>query len=416
MKGIRISWFILGGLLLILLGGGVIYFTKGVSEKEVNVEKSGGDLYICPMHPDYVSDKPGDCPICGMRLVKASELEAEEEMEHGDEHMEHVAKDLATVRISYEKQQLIGVKTAPVEIRDLRKSIRTVGKIEHDETRLAYVNLKFGGWVEELKADYTGKFVQKGELLMTVYSPQLIQAQEEYLQALRNNDEILVEKARNKLLLWGIGEDQVKEIEERGVIYNFPIYSPLSGFIVEKTALQGKHFKPGENLFKIVDLSRVWVHAEIYEYELPFVKVGSEAIIELPYLPGETFKGKVTYIYPHLEEKTRTVKVRLEFPNPDYRLKPGMYTTVRIITPVGKKLVIPKDAILDSGERKYVFVKRGRGTFEPRIVELGPEVDDYYILKSGVSEGEEVVVSANFLIDSESKLKAALTGMGGHSH
>jgi len=251
---------------------------------------------------------------------------------------------------------------------------------------------------------------------MTVYSPQLIQAQEEYLQALRNNDEILVEKARNKLLLWGIGEDQVKEIEERGVIYNFPIYSPLSGFIVEKTALQGKHFKPGENLFKIVDLSRVWVHAEIYEYELPFVKVGSEAIIELPYLPGETFKGKVTYIYPHLEEKTRTVKVRLEFPNPDYRLKPGMYTTVRIITPVGKKLVIPKDAILDSGERKYVFVKRGRGTFEPRIVELGPEVDDYYILKSGVSEGEEVVVSANFLIDSESKLKAALTGMGGHSH
>ena len=375
------------------------------------------------MHPDYVSDRPGDCPICGMRLVPASELAGEEmptaSMEGMEEgaRAEHMPHGLAPVRIPPTRQQLIGVKTAPVRRAQVHKSIRTVGRIDYDETRLTYVNLKFSGWVEELAADYTGKRVEKGDLLMVVYSPQLIQAQEEYLQALSNGDEELTRRARSKLLLWGVRPDQLQQIEENGVLYAFPIYSPVGGYIVEKTALEGKHFKAGENLFVIADLSTVWVYADIYEYELPFVQVGAMAHVTLPYLPGQTFMGHVSYIYPQVNERTRTIQVRMAFPNPDLKLKPGMYATVEIFAPPSVALAIPKEAVIRTGERDYVFVKKGAGTFEPRLVTLGPEFDDHYAVLEGLSEGEEVVVSASFLIDSESRLKAAISGMSsGHSH
>ncbi len=226
----------------------------------------------------------------------------------------------------------------------------------------------------------------------------------------------MISRSRKKLELWNLDEREISRIEKDGVVYRVPIFSTREGFIVEKTINEGDHFMAGKNLLKIADLSVVWVYADIYEYELPFVRLDSRAIINLPYLPGETLEGKVSYIYPHLSKKTRTVRVRLEFPNPGYRLKPGMYATVKIKTPFGEHLVIPKDAVLNSGERMYVFVKKGKGIFEPRIIKTGPELEDSYIVEDGLAEGEEVVTSANFLIDSESKLKAALSGMGGSSH
>lgn len=406
--------------LFVVVLGGVLLISRGERGVPGGAEVAEGkDLYICPMHPDYVSDEPGDCPICDMRLVLVSEEvdETEEEEDaHESGHAEHVPGDLATVKISESKQQLIGVKTAPVMRHALEKVIRTIGQIDHDEARIAYVNCKIGGWIEKLSADFEGKLVRKGDPLMEVYSPALLQAQEEYLQAIRNNNQALKERAKNKLLLWDIGERQIEEIEKKGMLNPFPIYSPITGFVVKKNVLVGQHFKPGENLFMIADHSWIWVYADIYEYELPFVQVGQEAQMELAYLPGETFLGKVTYIYPHLDEKTRTVPVRLEFPNPDYKLKHGMYANVKIVAPVEEHLAIDKDAVLDSGERRYVFVKKGKGTFEPRLVRLGPVAEGQYAILEGLSEGEEVVISANFLIDSESKLKAALSGMGGTGH
>jgi len=383
----------------LLIGG--FYLQK--KEKEATTERKG-ELYICPMHPDYVSDRPGNCPICGMKLIPASEKK---------KPMEHMK--MGTIYISPQRQQLIGVKTKRVEKEEVEKTIRTVGRIEYDETKLAYVNLKYSGWIEELYADYVGKFVKKGEILMTVYSPDLIQAQEEYLQTIKNSDDYLKEKAFNKLILWGIDESEIKEIEKDGILLRFPIRSPISGFIIEKKALKGKFFKSGENLFKIADLRKVWVIADIYEYELELVEEGAVAEIELPYLPGKVFKGRVTYIYPDIDPLTRTAKIRIELSNPDYELKPGMYATVILRTKIGERLIIPKDAVLDSGKKKYVFIRKEGGYFEPRIIKLGAELDDYYIVEDGLEEGEEVVTSSNFLIDSESKLKLAISGMKGQS-
>jgi RND family efflux transporter MFP subunit len=376
-------------------------------------------IYQCPMHPNYTSDKPGDCPICGMTLVPVEEEPGEMQMEMAP----------GAVMISREKQEKLGVTFGEVSLRKLERTIRTVAKFTYDETKIVDINTKFAGWIEELNVDFTGQLVRKGQPLFSIYSPELVSAQEEYLLAIKADrlfaaprsagqaarPEILLDTARKRLLNWDITGRQIEELENTGKsLRTMVFYAPFTGFVVEKNILLGKHAMAGENLYKLADISWLWVLADIYEYDMPFISLGARAEVELPYFPGEVFQGKVTYIYPYLQNETRTVKARLELPNPGFRLKPEMFGTFNLRLDLGERLTVPSNAVLDSGRRKIVFVAEGEGHFEPREVKLGARTDDYYEVLEGVAAGERIVTSANFLIDSESKLKSAIGG--GHKH
>ncbi len=332
-----------------------------------------------------------------------------------------------TVQISSERQQLIGVKIGTVEMKPLEKVIRTVGRVDYDEKRIVTVSPKIGGWIEELYVDFTGRYVKQGEPLLTLYSPELVSTQEEYLIALRARKDLvkspfpevaasgnsLAESANRRLKLWDITDDQIKALEESGQVKKtLTLHSPFSGFVLEKSAYKGMNVMPGMALYKLVDLSVVWLYADIYEYELPFVRLGQQASIRLSYIPGETFTGKAIYIYPSLNPETRTAKVRFEFSNTYGRLKPEMYANVEIKVYLGQKPAVPEGAIIDTGLRQMAIIDKGSGYFEPREVKVGAKVDDYYEVIKGLKVGERVVTSANFLIDSESKLKEALAGVG----
>ena len=333
--------------------------------------------------------------------------------------------------VSSDRQQISGVRWGRVEYRSLERVIRTVGRMEFDEKKISTVNPKIGGWIEELYVDYTGKMVRKGQPLLSIYSPELVSAQEEVLLALKakkilsaspitdvaEGGDRLLQGARRRLLLWDITGKQLETLEQTGEIKkNMVLYSPVDGFVMEKIAFKGMSIMPGAALFKIGDLSTIWVIADIYEYELPFIKIGDRAQITLSYFPGETFEGMATYIYPSLDPKTRTAKVRFDLPNPEFKLKPEMWANVELKTPLGRKLVIPEDAVMDSGTMQMVFVDRGQGHFESRHIQVGSKMQGYYEVLSGLKEGERVVTSANFLIDSESQLKGATGGMAGHQH
>jgi Cu(I)/Ag(I) efflux system membrane fusion protein len=333
-----------------------------------------------------------------------------------------------TVQISPERQQLIGVKIGAVEIKPLEKVIRTVGRVDYDEKRLTTISPKIGGWIEDLYVDFTGRFVQQGEPLLTLYSPELVSTQEEYLLALRAKKDLvkspfpevassgssLAESAKRRLKLWDINDDQIKALEESGQPRKtLTLYSPFSGIVLEKMAYKGLNVMPGMALFKLADLSIVWLYADIYEYELPFIRLGQQATVQLSYLPGEAFTGKAIYIYPSLDPNTRTAKVRFELPNPHGKLKPEMYANVEIKVHLGSKLAVPEGAIIDTGLRQMAIIDKGSGYFEPREVKVGAKVDGYYEVIKGLKAGERVVTSANFLIDSESKFREAIGGMGG---
>ncbi len=320
------------------------------------------------------------------------------------------------------QRQLIGVAYAKVERKPLTKVIRTLGRVEYDERKLAEVTLKISGWIKELYLDSTGKFVRRGQPLLAIYSPELVSAQEEYLLALRTLEQLkasplpealesarfLVEASRRRLVLWDFTPAQIQDLErgKSSRLYQ-TIVSPISGYVIEKRALKGQKVEPGMTLYKIADLSTVWVLASIYESDLPLVQLGQEATMRLSYVPGATWRGKVDYLYPYLEAETRTNPVRLVFPNQDLKLKPGMYARLEIEVNLGEKLAVPESAVLHSGERKLVFVDRGQGSFEPREVRLGTAASGYYEVLDGLQEGEQVAASGTFLIDSESKLKAA---------
>jgi len=335
------------------------------------------------------------------------------------------------VQISPEKQQLIGVKFGTVETRPLEKLIRTVGRIDYDEKRIVTVSLKVGGWIEDLYVDFTGRYVRQGEPLLAIYSPELVSAQEEYLIALRAKKDLakspfpevagsgnsLAESAKRRLKLWDISDDQIKALEESGQVkMTLALHSPFSGFVLEKAAYKGMNVMPGIALYKLGDLSVVWLIADIYEYEIPFIRLGQQGTIQFSYLPGETFTGKAIYISPLLDPNTRTAKVRFELPNPHGKLKPEMFANVEMKIHLGQKLTVPEGAIIDTGLRQLAIVDKGSGYFEPREVKVGAKVDNYYEVIKGLKAGERVVTSANFLIDSESKLKEALGGMAGMEH
>lgn len=333
-----------------------------------------------------------------------------------------------SVNVSPEKQQLVGIRTAVAETRPLVKKIRTVGIVTYDETKVAQVFSKVDGWVEKLFVNYTGKLVEKGQPLFAFYSPELVSTQEEYLLALRAKDTLgssslkeirlgsasLLEASRRRLALWDISEAQIAELQKNGQPQRtLTFFSPISGFVIKKDAFEGMKVMPDKELYTITDLSTVWVTADIYEFDLANVRLGQRATIALSYFPGQTFSGKVAWISPVLEEKTRTTKIRLEFANRDFKLKPEMYANVEIEVDGGKKLAIPDEAVLDSGIRKIVFVDKGEGRYAPVEVKLGGKFDNYYEILSGISPGERIIASASFLLDSESRLTEAMGAMAG---
>ncbi len=328
------------------------------------------------------------------------------------------------VEIPTDKQQLIGVRTVKAAIKPLHRVIRTVGRIEYDERKLATANTKIEGWIEKLHVDYTGRYVQKGEPLAEIYSPELVATQQEFLNILRwagqsqsvkdertamflvNDAKTMLEAAKERLRLWDIGDEQIKKIETTGKpIRTLTVYSPVSGYVLQKMAVQGMRVMPGEKLFDVVDLSSVWIVADIYEYELPLIKLGQTARIGLSYFPGKEFSTRLDYIYPALAGETRTAKVRFTIPNPDGVLKPQMFTTVEIKINLGNRLAVPSEAVIDTGVRQIVYVDKGEGYFEPREVTTGLKVDDIVEVTGGIKAGEKVASSANFLIDSEAQLK-----------
>jgi membrane fusion protein, copper/silver efflux system len=333
-----------------------------------------------------------------------------------------IAPPQGPVRVSPVQRQLIGVTYGTVAKRPLIKVIRTVGRVEYDERKLAEVTLKIAGWIQDLFVDYTGKRIEKGQPLLTIYSPELVSAQEEYLLALRTREKLkdshvpgaresaesLIKASRNRLSLWDLTPAQIRALEKSGKPQLYQtIDSPIPGFVIEKMALKGHRVEPGMPLYKIADLSTLWVQADIYEYELPFIRKGQEAIITLTYYPGAVWRGTIDYIYPYLDTQTRTNKVRLVFSNPDRTLKPGMYANMELKADLGERLAVPESAVLHSGVRKLVFIDRGEGRLEPREVSLGVQADGYWEVVSGLKEEERIVTSGNFLIDSESKLAAA---------
>lgn len=381
--------------------------------------------WVDPMHPSYKSDKPGIAPDCGMQLTPVYE----------DSETVASAVPENAFKITPEKQQLIGVRYGEVTAQELKRTIRTVGRVAYDETKIARVHTKFMGYTEDVYANYVGQEVKSGDPLFTVYSPELLATEEEYLLALRAKGELaqsayrevrdgsdsLVDAAKRRLKLWDISDAQVEEIGKTGKpIRNLTIYSPVTGVVLERKAFEkGAYVRPEDEVYKLVDLSRVWVLADVYEYEAPLIKAGQAASMTMSFAPSRVWKGKVTFINPEVNPATRTLKARLEFDNPNLTLKPEMYVNVEMTVNYGRQLAVPEDAVMDSGLEQIVYVSLPDGYFEPRKVELGEKVDHLVIVRKGLAEGEKVVTSGNFLVDSESRLRGALAGMGampGMSH
>jgi RND family efflux transporter MFP subunit len=371
--------------------------------------------WVAPMDPTYIRNEPGKSPM-GMDLVPVYEEEGEEK------------ESASTIRIDPVTMQNMGVRLGRVERKPLIKNIRTFGNITYDETMIYTVNTKFSGWIEKLYVNFVGDKVKKGQPLFDIYSPELVSAQEEYLLALqqynslsnssypniRQGAERLLAASRTRLRYWDLTDRQIEELaKEKKVRKTLTVYSPANGVVTKKSAFEGHRVKEGMEQYEIVDLSKVWVDVDIYEYELPWVHQGMPAEMNLTYIPGKSFHGKVLYIYPYLEAKTRTATLRLEFSNPDYELKPDMYANINLKSTVVKDaLVIPQEAVIDSGIRQIVFVAEGKGRFRAREVKIGLEgnENEYQVL-SGLKEGEEIVLSAQFMLDSESRLREAAQKM-----
>ncbi len=364
-----------------------------------------------PMDPTYVRDEPGKSPM-GMDLVPQCPSAA-------------AAGDPDTVHIDSVTIQNMGVRTAPATLRDLSRAIRAVGRVTNDERLVSHVHTKVQGWVERLFVDYLGQEVKKGDPLLEIYSPELVATQEELLLAARYRDatrespfedvrrggQSLYEATRRRLELWDIPQRDIEGLLDKGKVKRtLTRYAPASGVVTELGVRSGMEVKPNDNLYTIADLSSIWVLADIYEYELPWVALGQEGVVELSYLPGRKFTGPVTHVSPFLDPKTRTAQIRLELPNLDRALKPEMFgNTVIAGMPREGVLAVSQDAIIHSGRRSLVIVALGEGRFDPRDVELGLDSGDGWIeVTRGLSPGEEVVVSGQFLIDSESNLQEAV--------
>ena len=446
--------------LALALGSGYLMGTRHHDhEHETPVPEQGQTAakvqYTCSMHPFIIRDAPGACPICGMALtpVKTDKKGAAAEngvtkwrspmdptyvrdapgkdaMGHDLVPIQEGGAAAGEISIDPVTIQNMGVRTEKAEKRKLQRTIRTVGLVTSVEGRQFSVNAKIEGWVERLMVNQQGQQVKKGQPLMEIYSPELVAAQQEYLLAVKNKRQLaaspypeiaggadrLLEAARTRLRYWDISPDQIQALERSGQVRKtLTLYSEHEGVVTSKKVLEGMRIMAGEELLQITDLAKVWVNADIYEYELPWVKLGQTARVELPFAKGQVIDGSITYLYPYLENETRTVKARIELANPGFTLKPAMYANVSIAAEmVADALAIPVTAVLNSGKGQTVFVALGSGKFEPRAVQSGVRDDTGQIqILSGLSEGDEVVVSAQFMLDSESRLREALDKMTG---
>lgn len=365
--------------------------------------------YTCPMHPSVKQAGPGQCPLCGMDLTPVTKA------------------DLASgvIHIDDARRQRIGVKTGRVSRAPMDLSFQALGRVTYDERALTDVTLKLDGFVQELHVDATGEPVKKGQPLFTLYSAELYAAQQEYLLALKSQAEAqalghgertngLVRAARRRLELWDLTEAQVRRIAQAGEPQKaVPFLAPVSGYVLEKNLVAGAAVRAGERLYRIAPLDRVWVEADVYEQDLPRVKVGQAVSVTLPYLPGRSFRGKVAYIYPALEKGTRTGRIRVELPNPDLALKPDMFADVRFQLTGGERLQVPEGAVVYTGPRRLVFVDEGEGRLRPQEVRLGIKGEGTYEVLEGLEEGDVVVTSGNFLVAAESRLRSAADAFGG---
>ncbi|MBI5016230.1 MAG: efflux RND transporter periplasmic adaptor subunit [Deltaproteobacteria bacterium] len=476
-------------VLLVAAGGGAWYaglFGSRGTEKTI---AGKAEQYTCGMHPWIISDKPGECPICGMKLTKIEEQPAaatpaapkseadeffsdaggsapektaakgerkllfyrnpmnpavtsptpakdEMGMDYVPVYSDEVGapaagggvEGLATIRVGEEALRLSGVQTASATRETVRRTVRTVGIVVPDETRIRHVHTKIEGWVEKLYTNFTGEVVRQGQPILSLYSPELLATQEEFLKAketaakfagsrspdVRSLGEELQHSARRRLELFDVPKSFIAQLEKTGAIQrSVTLNAPTSGFVTAKDVFEGQKVEPGMELFSVTDLSRVWIEADLYEYEAGAVKVGQEATLALAFQPGVQLKGRVAFVFPYLSPETRTLKVRFEFPNPNMVLKPQMYADVTLSLAAAQGVTIPDSAMIDTGVRKVVFVETSPGSFEPREVKVGVRGEGKAQVLAGVKEGEKVVVKANFLLDSESRLRAALTKMSG---
>ena len=409
-------------------------------------------LYTCGMHPWIIQDHPGNCPICGMKLepvhknaaavsagaapagkgkilyYKSTMNPGETSPQPGKDSMgmdmtpvyenEAAAASSSVIAVDPATIQLMNIQTTEITRGPLRRIIRTVGSIDYNETALTDVTTKFKGWIEKLDVDVTGGLVHRGEPLFHIYAPELYSAEAEYLAVLSSTNDpggpALRAAALEKLKFFDISDAQIAALEKSGQpAKTLELLAPADGFVIQKNVVQGQMVDTGMTLYRLAGLGTVWVFAQVYEQDLPYVKLGQEATVKLPAQPGREFRGRITYIYPTVDEKTRTARVRLEFANPGYFLKPGMFVSAQIVSELNPSvLLVPDSAVLRSGERNTVFITLPGGKFDPRTVVLGLEAEhDHYEVISGLQAGERVVTSGQFMLDSESQLREAIQKM-----
>jgi len=470
--GFRISSFAIVTALVILTAGTALVTGCSKSERHSSAPtlQQSDVKYHCAMHPGVVSDRPGDCPICGMRLVPigsdrpeaATSTAAEPatpkkkimyrstmnpnevsdkpgkdsmgmemvpiEVSGGQETQPGAVPGRSSVTVSTAEKQLMGLTFGIVENRPVERIVRTSAVIVPDEKRLYRVTTKIGGWVDQLFVSVTGQEVKKGDRLLTLYSPELVSAEQEFLTALAaekklaesrdpdaaNGGKTLLAAARRRLQLWDITAEQIDRLANTGQVEkSLTLFSPADGWVTEKGVLAGQKIVPGDSLLVVADLTKVWADADVYESDLPHVNVGMPIEVTVPYWPGKVFKGEVSFLYPYLDSATRTLKARLEIDNPELLLKPQMYANARLAYRLTEELAVPDTAVLQTGEHTYAFRDGGDGRLIPVEIRIGVRGDGYYQVLSGLSRGDRVVTSADFLIDSESSMKAAVAAMAG---